>query len=119
MFDCHCDVFVFRDRILVSDYDAADEIQSACACVEDGHQAYVKVIFQPSALTDYATARHMRDWDCSTDISLSGGAPLFAVLALPHVRNFGGRPAFSQKVQLRFVPRNPKVIPTSCLVRQK
>lgn len=69
MFDCHCDVYVFRDRILVSDYDAADEIQSACACVEDGHQAYVKVIFQPSTLTDYAAAKHMRDWDCSTDAS--------------------------------------------------
>lgn len=69
MFDCHCDVFVFRDRILVSDYDAADEIQSACACVEDGHQAYVKVIFQPSSLTDSAAARHMRNWDCSIDAS--------------------------------------------------
>lgn len=62
MFDCHCDVFVFRDRILVSDYDAADEIQSACACVEDGHQSYVKVIFQPFTLTDYAAAQHVRDW---------------------------------------------------------
>lgn len=56
MFDCHCDVYVFRDRILVSDYDAADEIQSECARVEDGHQSYVKVIFQPSSLTDYAAA---------------------------------------------------------------
>lgn len=27
------------------------------------------------------------------------------MLARPHVRNFGGRPAFSQKVLLRFVPR--------------
>lgn len=62
MFDCHCDVFVFRDRILVSDYDAADEIQSACARVEDGHQAYVKVIFQPFAPTDSAAAQHIRDW---------------------------------------------------------
>lgn len=69
MFDCHCDVYVFRDRVLVSDYDAADEIFSECARVEDGHQAYVKVIFQPSALTDYATARHMRDWSCSIDAS--------------------------------------------------
>lgn len=69
MFDCHCDVYVFRDRILVSDYDAADEIQSECARVEDGHQSYVKIIFQPSALTDYATAKHMRDWDCSIDAS--------------------------------------------------
>ena len=41
MFDCHCDVYVFRDRILVSDYDAADEIQSECARVEDGHQSYL------------------------------------------------------------------------------
>lgn len=62
MFDCHCDVFVFRDRILVSDYDAADEIQSACACVEDGHQAYVKITFQPSSLTDYAATEHARNW---------------------------------------------------------
>lgn len=62
MFDCHCDVYVFRDRILVSDYDAADEIQSACACVEDGHQACVKITFQPSSLTDYAAAEHIRNW---------------------------------------------------------
>lgn len=63
MFDCHCDVFVFRDRVLVSDYDAAEEIQSGCARVEDGHQAYVKITFQPACLTDYAAARHVCDWD--------------------------------------------------------
>lgn len=62
MFDCHCDVFVFRDRILVSDYDAADEIQSACACVEDGHQACVKITFLPSSLTNCAAAEHVRNW---------------------------------------------------------
>lgn len=62
MFDCHCDVFVFRDRVLVSDYDAAEEIQSECARVEDGHQSYVKVIFQPFAPTDSAAAQHIRDW---------------------------------------------------------
>lgn len=47
----------------MSDYDAADEIQSACACVEDDHQAYVKITFQPSSLTDYAAAEHIRNWD--------------------------------------------------------
>lgn len=62
MFDCHCDVFVFRDRVLVSDYDAAEEIQSECARIEDGHQSYVKVIFQPFAPTDSAAAQHIRDW---------------------------------------------------------
>lgn len=62
MFDCHCDVFVFRDRVLVSDYDSAEEIQSECARVEDGHQAYVKITFQPSSLTDYAAAEYIRNW---------------------------------------------------------
>lgn len=62
MFDCHCDVFVFRDRVLVSDYDSAKEIQSKCARIEDGHQAYVKITFQPTSLTDYAAAEHMCDW---------------------------------------------------------
>lgn len=62
MFDCHCDVFIFRDRVLVSDYDSAEEIQSECARVEDGHQAYVKITFQPSSLTDYAAAEHIRNW---------------------------------------------------------
>ena len=62
MFDCHCNVFVFRDRVLVSDYDSAEEIQSACARVEDGHQSYVKITFQPFAPTDSAAAQHIRDW---------------------------------------------------------
>lgn len=62
MFDCHCDVFIFRDRVLVSDYDSAEEIQSECARIEDGHQAYVKITFQPFTLIDYAAAQHVRDW---------------------------------------------------------
>lgn len=70
MFDCHCDVFVFRDRVLVSDFDAAEEIQSECARVEDGHQSYVKITFQPFALTDHAAALHIRNWDYVIDMSL-------------------------------------------------
>lgn len=121
MFDCHCDVFVFRDRILVSDYDAADEIQSECARVEDGHQSYVKVIFQPSSLTDYAAARHMRDWDYSADASY---LPEWWRPALCRARAAARAELWRQarvftKVLLRFVLRNPKATPTLCLVRPK
>lgn len=69
MFDCHCDVFVFRDRVLVSDYDSAEEIQSECARVEDGHQSYVKITFQPTSLTNYAATQPIRDWNCMIDMS--------------------------------------------------
>lgn len=68
MFDCHCDVFIFRDRVLVSDYDSAEEIQSECARVEDGHQSYVKITFQPTSLTDSAAAQPIRDWNCMIDM---------------------------------------------------
>lgn len=69
MFDCHCDVFIFRDRVLVSDYDSAEEIQSECARVEDGHQSYVKITFQPTSLTNYAATQPIRDWNCMIDMS--------------------------------------------------
>lgn len=67
MFDCHCDVFVFRNCVLVSDYDDAKEIQSACARVEDGHQAYVKITFQPTSLTACAAEKHMSEWNYTID----------------------------------------------------
>lgn len=67
MFDCHCDVFVFRNCVLVSDYDDAEEIQSACARVEDGHQAYVKIMFQPTNLTACAAEKHMSEWNYTVD----------------------------------------------------